>query len=204
MKLYYAPGTCAFAVHTALIWCGADYEIEKVELGSDAYKTINPMGAVPALIDGDSGIMTQLTSLLKYICRKYPKKNIGDLDGSKNEQALDQWLAFLGSDLHPAFGPVFSTKQYTTKHDDDSLNAVRKAAKQRLDNVYKVLDQHLAGKDYIVGNMKSVADAYAYIMTTWVSYTGLDLDDYPNVKRLFNNMAQDPGIIQARKEEGLR
>ncbi|MDY6878745.1 MAG: glutathione S-transferase family protein [Desulfatiglans sp.] len=204
MKLYYAPGTCAFAVHTALIWCGADYEIEKVKLGSDAYKKINPMGAVPALIDGDSGVMTQLTSLLKYLCRKYPDKNIGDLDGSKNEQALDQWLAFLGSDLHPAFGPFFSTKLFTTKHDEDSLNAIREAVEKRLDNIYRVLDQHLEGKDYIVGNKKSVADAYAYIITTWVGYTGLNLDDYPNVKRLFNKMAQDPGIIQAREEEGLR
>ena len=77
MKLYYAPGTCALAVHVALIWAGDDYQVEQVVLGSDAYKKINPMGAVPALVDGDSGVMLQADSLLKYISNKYPDAAMG-------------------------------------------------------------------------------------------------------------------------------
>ena len=49
MKLYYAPGTCAVACWIALEWAGADYEVEKVQLGTDEYRKINPLGAVPAL-----------------------------------------------------------------------------------------------------------------------------------------------------------
>ena len=133
MKLYYAPGACSLAVHTVLIWAGDDYELEKAEIDSDALKAINPMGAVPVLIDGDRKPMTQLTSLLKYIGRKFPEKNLCGPGGLENDQELDQWLSFLGSDLHPAFGPPFAPEKYTEKTDDESLNDIRNAGKKQLD-----------------------------------------------------------------------
>jgi len=204
MKLYYAPGTCALAVHTALVWAGDEYELEKVDLGSEQYMKINPMGAVPALIDGNSGVMTQLSSLVKYISNKYPDKNICGPGGRENEQAFDQWISFLGTDLHPAFGPIFNAQGYTTNSDDESLDNVRKAATMRLDFVWNILDQHLTGKDYIVGNQKTAADIYAYVISTWLKYAGMSIDDYPNIKRLNETIKQDPGVEQAETEQGMR
>lgn len=204
MKLYYAPGTCALAVHVALVWAGADYTLEKVQLGSEAYKKINPMGAVPALVDGDSGVMTQADSLLKYICRKYPAKQLGGPADTRHEQQLDQWLAFLSGDLHPAFGPLFNPAGFTTQTDEDSLEAVRAAARQRLGGVLSVLDQHLAGREYMLGAQKTVADPYAYIMVRWLGYMKIGKESWPNVQRHFDRMAQDPGVIQAETGQGMR
>ncbi|MGT2743585.1 glutathione S-transferase N-terminal domain-containing protein [Streptococcus plurextorum] len=56
--MYYAPGTCALACWIALEWAGADYEVEKVKLGSPEYLKVNPLGAVPALDVPDYRIIT--------------------------------------------------------------------------------------------------------------------------------------------------
>lgn len=101
MKLYYAPGTCALGVHVALIWSGQPYEIEQVELGSEEYKQINPLGAVPALVDGDSGVMSQAESLFHYISAKFPEKKMTGGDSLEERQKYDQWLSFLSSDYTP-------------------------------------------------------------------------------------------------------
>ncbi|HIA08401.1 MAG TPA: glutathione S-transferase family protein [Chromatiaceae bacterium] len=204
MKLYYAPGTCALAVHVALIWAGDDYQVEQVVLGSDAYKKINPMGAVPALVDGDSGVMLQADSLLKYISNKYPDAAMGGPEGLLGEQQIDQWLAFLGGDLHPAFWPIFRPARITTREDQESIDAVQTAANNRLHSVFGILDQHLAGRDYIVGEQRSIVDVYAYVMTRWMARTRLILADFPDLLRHFERTGNDAGVIQAENEQGLR
>lgn len=74
MKLYYAPGTCAVACWIALEWAGADYEVEKVQLGTDEYRKINPLGAVPALDIGEGIVRGELAAILRYVLHKYPEK----------------------------------------------------------------------------------------------------------------------------------
>ena len=72
MKLYYAPGTCALACWISLEWAGADYEVERVDPASDAYRRINPLGMVPALDVGASRPMTQADAILQYVAERYP------------------------------------------------------------------------------------------------------------------------------------
>lgn len=204
MKLYYAPGTCSLAVHVALIWTGEPYEIIKVDQSSEAFKKINPMGAVPALEDGASGIMTQVDSLLTYIATKYPEKKLMGAEGIKGQQEFHQWLAFLSSDLHPAFGPIFSPQRYSIETDTISMNSVKAAANERLRKIIYILDNHLSEKDYIVNNELSYADPLAYIMTRWLGATNINVDEFPNLARHFKLLGKDPAIIQAEKEQGIR
>lgn len=53
VKLFYAPGTCALASHIVLEWIGKPYELEKVNPKDPSYLELNPLGQVPAMIDGD-------------------------------------------------------------------------------------------------------------------------------------------------------
>jgi len=77
MKLYYAPGTCALACWIALEWAGADYEVEKVDPKSDAYRKINPLGLVPAIDIGGVRAMTQADAILQYIAELHPDEDLG-------------------------------------------------------------------------------------------------------------------------------
>ena len=56
MKLYTKPGACSTAIHIDLCWTGQPFEVEVVDaatMKSDAYRALNPTGAVPLLVDGD-------------------------------------------------------------------------------------------------------------------------------------------------------
>lgn len=121
MKLYYAPGTCALAVHIALEWTGIEYEAERVKLGSAAFLKINPLGMVPSLKDGDHRIMTQADAILKYVKARFPQADLGVQPDPFSQFELDEALAFLTGDFHPAFWPFFTPGRFTTNTDDAAL-----------------------------------------------------------------------------------
>ena len=204
MKLYYAPGTCALAVHVVLIWPGEPCELEEVDLDDPGFRRINPMGAVPALVDGRGGVMTQAHALLNYVAAKAPEKKLAGEDTARARQAFDQWLSFLNGDLHPAWMPIFKPERFTGERDEASLADVKAAAGVRLRGIYSVLDRHLDGRDFMVGEARTCADAFAYIMTRWLPYSGIGIDEFPNLKRHFGRFRDEPGVVRAEEEQGIR
>lgn len=125
MLLYFAPGTCALAPHIALEWANADYSIEKVNLRSEEYKKINPLGMVPALQLESGRLLTQADAILKFIADAFPEADLGAGTGALSGFELNEALAFLTGDFHPAFWPFFAPQRFTTKTDQDSLDAVQ-------------------------------------------------------------------------------
>lgn len=204
MKLYYAPGTCALAVHTTLIWSELPYELELVDLNDPEWRKINPMGAVPALVDGDSGVMTQAHALIHYVASKAPEQKLAGAGDPASDQAFHQWLAFVNGDLHPAYSPVFKPDRFSTDHSEASLERVKNAAFARLRGVFGVVDTHLKGRDYMVGSTRTGVDAFVYIMTRWLPYTNFTIDELPELKRHFLKFRDDPAIVRAEEEQGIR
>lgn len=194
MKLYYAPGTCAVSVWIALHWAGADFETERVELGSSEYKKINPSGAVPALDTGDGNIKTQADAILSYVANKYKEKDLGPDEGIEDEFLFHQISAFLSSDYHPAFWPMFSPEEYTTSRDEQDLEKVIKSAYIKIDGVATILDNMLEGKTHIYKNKRTVLDAYAYILSRWLSKTPKSWTEYPNLRLFMETMENDDEV----------
>src|SRR5690348_15793047 len=105
MKLSSSPGASSTADHIVLQWTAADFEVEVLtrdQRQTPEYLAINPAGAVPALRDGDF-ILTQNAAILGYIADRWPEAELQG-DGSARQRAeANRWLAFVNSDLHPAF-----------------------------------------------------------------------------------------------------
>ncbi|HEY9694598.1 MAG TPA: glutathione S-transferase family protein [Oculatellaceae cyanobacterium] len=203
VKLFYSPGTCALAPHIVLEWIGQPYEPEKVTLGSPEYKKINPLGAVPAMIDGDSGVMTQADAILLYLAHKYPEANLGDDGTSRGSFELHKWMAFFTGDVHPAFYPFFVPQRYTTSTDEATIKLTKEASYALIDKMLSHLEQHLEGKNHIVGDRRTVADPYAFAMLRWGTYLPKPLSDYPNVYRFYQQMRDDEGVKQAMAQQGI-
>ena len=203
MKLYYAPGTCALAPHIALEWTGASYEAERVELGSEDYLKINPLGMVPALKDGDHRIMTQADAILKYIEMSFPDADLGVAKDPLSQFELDEALAFLTGDFHPAFWPFFAAHRFTVSTDDSAINDVREASFARIDRVMTHLETLLKDGTHVVGGKRTIADPYAFAMTRWTAHTPKPWQDYPAVKRFMETMLEDKGVQNAMKAQGL-
>ena len=203
IKLFYAPGTCALAIHIALEWIGEPYELQQVQLGDPEYLKINPLGQVPAIIDVDGDVMTQGDAILKYLARKYPAAKLGDDGTLQNGYDLDRWMAFLTGDLHPAFFPFYKPERYSTDRSDRAKQATKEASYKIIDRMYEYLDRHLNGKEFVVGNRRTIADAYAFAMVRWGNSLPNGFTKYPNLDRFYHYWCEDIGVKQAMKQQHI-
>ncbi|MGV0024426.1 glutathione S-transferase family protein [Phormidesmis priestleyi] len=203
IKLFYAPGTCALAPHIVLEWVGEPYELQKVKPSDPDYLRMNPLGQVPAIIDGDSGVMNQADALLKYLAHKYPNARLGDDGTLQDAYELDRWLAFLTGDVHPAFFPFFVPQRYTTEDNDTNRQTVKEASYKLIDRVYQHLDKHLEGKTHLVGDRRTIADAYAFPMMRWGNSLPKPLSAYPNLDRFYQHLREDAGVQRALEQQGI-
>ena len=202
MKLYTTPGACSLADHIALQWTGAPFEAQVVsreQRRQPDFLALNPAGAVPVLQNGD-WVLTQNAAILNYIADKFPEAKLGG-DGSPESRAeVNRWLAFVNSDLHPAFKPIFGSTSYLG--DQAFIEKSQDNARKQLRGMFERADAQLAGKDWLTG-ARSIVDPYLFVVTQWAKKTGVDLSGLDNLARFDARMAADPGVQAALKAEGL-
>ncbi|CAB3626960.1 glutathione S-transferase [Achromobacter marplatensis] len=203
MKLYYMPGACSLASHIVLEWVGKPYETHKLsreELKGPDFLKVNPLGAVPALVDGDWAV-TQNASILEYIAEQAPQsKLLGD--GSARSRAdVRRWLGFINSDIHKTFSMIFGASRFLG--DEGAQKELAGSASKLLTKLFSQLDAQLAGKAYLTGDAPSIADAYLYVVLRWAHAKEVDLSGQDNLAAFFKRMEADKGVQAALKAEGL-
>ncbi len=204
MKLYYSPGACSLAVHIVLEWIGAPYEAQAVKTGSPEILRVNPTGAVPALDTGEGWILTQAAAILRHLARAYPQARLAGAAGLREQAELDRWLCFFTGDLHPAFFPVFVSQRYTTATDGESVKAVRDAGLALVRRRFALMEAHLEGRTFFLGDARSILDAYAFPMTRWGAATlPGGLADFPAIRAHHESTARDKGVQRALAAEGI-
>jgi len=202
MKLYYSPNTCASADHIVLEWIGKPYQTQRLsreERAMPAFKAINPAGAVPVL-EVDGWVLTQNAAILNYLVDTNPEAKLGGDGSAKGRAEVNRWLAFVNSDVHPAFKPLFGATAYL--EDPAAIEKTKENAKASLRTLFTRADAQLAGNDWITGT-RSVADPYLYITLRWARATGVDLTGLDNLARFFARIEADPGVRKVLVEEGL-
>ena len=203
MKLYIMPGACSMVPHVALEWAKADYELEILNhdsVKSEEYLRINPQGSVPAIVDGET-VVTQNIAVQTYIDAKYPDANIFGANNSPAERAqIMQWLAFINSDVHKSFGPLFGPDNFVT--DEDAQADLKEKAKKKIVGLLKYPNEQLGTHDYLTGT-KTTADIYLYVILTWAKKMELDLSAYKNLNAFISRIESDAGVTEVIRQEGL-
>jgi glutathione S-transferase len=203
MKLYVMPGACSLASHIALVWAGLPYELVVLsheEAGGEAFRRINPKAAVPALVLDDGTVITESLAVLQYIAAMAPHTHLGSESGHALAQAqMNELLAYLVSDVHKAWAPVFVPGRYVTRQSDE--DDARQAAFGQLAKQYARLNQMMDGRDWALFGHRTVADAYLYVMCSWKDNTPDSLNDYPALAAYTERLGRDPGIRCAQGEE---
>jgi glutathione S-transferase len=200
MKLYYSAGACSLSPHIALEEAGLVYEAisaptktHQLPDGSDYYK-INPLGYVPLLVLDDGSQLREGPAIVQYIADQVPEKNLAPANGSYARYKLQEWLNFIGTELHKGFSPLFNP---ATPADYKPMVIAR------LGERLKFTDGELAGKQYLMGETFTVADGYLFTVTNWAQYVGVDLSSYANLLAFRTRVAARPAVIAAMKAEGL-
>jgi glutathione S-transferase len=202
MKLYYSTGACSLTDHIVLEWIGKPYETQKVsreERAAPAFKKINPAGAVPVL-ENDGWVLTQNVAILNYLADSFPEAKLGGDGTPKSRAEINRWLAFVNSDMHPAFKPLFGSLAYL---EDEAVIARAKAnAKTTLRALFERANAQLAGRDWIAGS-RSIADPYLYVTLRWAKGQEVDLSGLDNLAGFVARMEADAAVQKVLKDEGL-
>lgn len=199
MKLYYFPGACALADHIALKWAGIDHTAIRVgreTLKSPEYLALNPNGNVPLLVDGDF-TLTENAAILQYVAESRPEAGLLG-DGPRGRYDVVRWVAFLNSDLHGAFKPIFSPYRYFP--DEAKAEAVIAQARKRVGTYLERVDTHMDGRDWLAGT-RSIADPYLFVMLRWADKLGVPVDRFGNLSGFFERMSADAGVRAAIADE---
>ncbi len=200
MRLYYFPGSCALAPHIVLEWLGAAFDAARVAKGDPEILKINPLGVVPALHHQDR-LYTQADAILHWLAASHPDADLAGDGSPDSEYEINRWMAFLTGDLHPAFFPFFNSQRYTV--DEDAVESVKAAAELLVAKYYRYLEAHLEGRHFMVGNRRSIVDAYAIPMLRWGRLLSKPLNEYPGLNTYLERWEQDEGVHRALKEQGL-
>ena len=113
MKLFTRPGTCSLATDIALREAAIPFELVKVSRhtgktsdGVD-FNEINSKGYVPALVLDSGEVLTENAALLQYIADLNPAAKLAPPVGTLERYRLSEWLAYINSEIHKAFSPLF-------------------------------------------------------------------------------------------------
>src|SRR5437667_9547352 len=94
MKLFYSPATSSLLPHIVLSESGLAFEVIKVDEHTKAmdkggdYRTINPLGYVPALKLDDGTVLTEAVAIAQYIADKVPARKLAPPNGTLERAKL--------------------------------------------------------------------------------------------------------------------
>ncbi len=200
MKLYYSQGACSLAPHIVMHEAGLAFEAisaptktHQLPDGTDFY-TINPLGYVPFLVLQDGRSLHETPAIVQYLADLVPEKHLAPANGSFERYQLQQWLTFIGTELHKNFSPLFNPAAPLEGKEQ---------AKQTLAKRLAWVDGELAGKDYLLGTTFSVADAYLFTVTNWARLVKVDISTFANLLAYRARVGERPGVQAAMRAEGL-
>jgi glutathione S-transferase len=200
MKLYYSPGACSLSPHIVLREAGLAFEpvmaptkTHKLQDGTDYY-SINPLGYVPMLELDDGTRLREGPAIVQYVADQVPNKNLAPAAGTLPRYRLQEWLTFIGTEIHKSFSPLFNPGM---------PEEGKKIYRDRIASRFGFVDKELAGKDYVMGDHFTVADAYLYTVTRWAKPMAIDLAPYPNLAAHQERVGARPAVQEALKFEKL-
>ncbi|CAN5503182.1 glutathione transferase GstA [soil metagenome] len=198
MKLYYSPGACSLSPHIALHEAGIAFEAvlastktHKLLDGTDYYG-INPLGYVPLLELDDGTLLREGPAIVQYIADQAPLKNLAPANGTLARYRLQEWLTFIGTELHKGFSPLFNPAM---------PEEAKTISRNRLLSRYTWLDKELAGKEFVMGEHFSVADGYLFTVTNWAKAMKFDMSAFPNVLAWHDRVGSRPAVQAALQAE---
>ena len=196
LKFYFHQTPNPMKVALFLEETGLPYELVAVdtlkgEQHTPEYRAINPNAKTPALEDDGTRVFDS-TAILMYLSEK-----TGLLAGKPEDRSeMLSWLLFVASGLGPFSGQSVHFQHKAPEKIPYAINRYLREAQRH----YEVLDAHLEGREYMVGDSYSIADISTW---GWVDKAAFvlgegGLDNYPNLKRWFASIDARPAVQKAR------
>ena len=199
LTLYHSPQSRSIRPRWLLEELGVPCEVKLVSLAAGdqkkpEYLKLNPNGTVPTLVDGDLALW-ESAAICQYLADKYPEKRLAPPLGTPERGKYYQWIHYAMSGIEPPAVTVFlHTMQLP---EAERMPALVDGAKAQLGRVIRVVDDALAGREWILGSQFSAADVMVGSTLVWCQMMGLIRDQYANVPGYLARCAARPALQRA-------
>ncbi|WP_148716173.1 glutathione S-transferase N-terminal domain-containing protein [Chitinolyticbacter meiyuanensis] len=177
-QLYIANGACSLGAHVVVRELGLPVEIVKVKtrVADSPIHAVNPLGRVPALKLEDGTVITENSAILPFLADLAPGTPLFAPAGSAERGLIQSWIGYFSAEVHAGgFRAVNRPERYS--NDEAAFDGIRTQSRATLKQTVAHIDRHLAGKEWLVGNRFTIADAYLGVFVRWIARFGTDFAD---------------------------
>lgn len=195
-KLYYAPGTCAMAVHAVLLAIGAEPELVKLGKGdnhTEEYLKLNPMGQVPTLIENGKVLRESAAIMLHLL--DGAKHELMPQSGEARTRAL-QWLFFFNSTMHQTYGSYFLL---TGNLKPEEVMAASDLVIRRINKLWRYVEKELSS-EFLAGDKPTAADILLTVIANWLPQVVIG----PKAKNICGKVTKLPYFAKTLEIEGIK
>jgi GST-like protein len=209
LQLYSLPTPNGVKVSIALEETGLAYEPHLVRFDtndqmSPEFLSLNPNNKIPAIIDPDGPggqplALFESGAILIYLAEKTGQ--LMSADPAKRYETI-QWVMFQMGGIGPMFGQLGFFNKFAGKDYEDKRPRDRYVAESR--RLLGVLDKHLAGREWIMGDEYSIADIASFpwinnLVGFYEAGALVGFDDFTNVKRVLAAFLARPAVQRGLK-----
>jgi glutathione S-transferase len=201
ITLFHAAKSRSVRVRWLLEELGVPYEVKTLTFTPDSlkgaeYAKVNPLGRVPAIVDGDV-TMFESGAIVEWLLEQYGQGRLAPKPGSPTRPAYLQWFHFAEGTALP---PLSDFVQHAfLRPEAQRIPAMVPDAQRRAAEWLDVVEQALAGKTWITGEEFTAADVmlgYALGLAQLVGMVG----DRPNVTAYLARCAARAAFQKANAE----
>lgn len=190
MRLYHVPGTRSSRVHWLLEEVGKPYDLTvmtREERHEPAHLARHPLGRVPVIDDGE-GRVFESAGICLHIAECNPEAGLIPAAGTHDRALVYQWVFFAMLEMEPAIVEKYVYGETDAARAAAGVGSYRKAA--------QLIEDELAGKEYLVGGKFSVADVVAGGVLNFASHLGMN-DGFPNIAKYLERLNARPALLRA-------
>jgi len=196
IEIYTWPTPNGHKVHIMLEECALPYRVHPIDIGAGdqfqpRFLRISPNNKVPAIVDPDGPDgrpmpLFESGAILLYLAGKTGRFLPND---ERGKYVVLQWLMFQMGGVGPMLGQAHHFRQYAPQKIDYAIDRYSNEAAR----LYRVMDRRLSEVEYFAGDY-SIADIALFPWTRPHANQGIDLSDYPNVRRWFDAVGARPAV----------
>jgi GST-like protein len=194
-------------VHIMLAETGLDYRPHAIDIRAGDQFTpeflkISPNNKIPAIVDQDGPggkpmALFESGAILYYLAEKTGQ--FLPPEGEPRYRVME-WLMFQMGGVGPMFGQANHFLVYAAeKFEKDKIEYGQNRYSKETNRLYCVMDKRLERNEFIAGGDYSIADMAIYPWCRNPERRGVDADDYPNVKRWFDQIEARPGVVKGNE-----
>ena len=186
-------------IHIMLEEVGLEYKAIPIDIGAGdqftpEFLAISPNNKIPAIVDSDGPggkplALFESGAILFYLAEKTGKFLPLDPVGRYTTM---QWLMFQMGGIGPMLGQAHHFRIYAPEKIEYAVNRYSNEARR----LYGVMDKQLGVTRYLAGNEYSIADIATFPWTRSWKNQGIELDEFPNVKRWFDEISARPAVVR--------